>query len=136
TLPPPGPAFHSRHAGSLARHSSATPLEAARAHSLGALARQLACPIRPGWRAPEPLSGLYSKMSLRFFSNSALSISPLAKRSFRISIAREAVSPASGSLRTRHLGQQQQDSIAKSSKRWRNYVPFPPTVELVRKLGA
>jgi hypothetical protein len=38
------------------------------------------------------LGHLYSKMSLRFSSNSALSISPLANRSFKTSIAREAVS--------------------------------------------
>jgi hypothetical protein len=54
---------------------------------------------RPEWQAPKPPSALYSRMSLRFSSNSALSISPLAKRSFKISIAREAVSRASGSSR-------------------------------------
>jgi len=71
--------------------------------SRGGPERQLACPRRPGWRAPEPPSGLYSKMSLRFSSNSALSISPLANRSFKISRAREAVSYTSDSSSRRDL---------------------------------
>jgi hypothetical protein len=45
----------------------------------------------------------YCKMSLRFSSNSALSISPLANRSFKISRAREAVSYTSGSSSRRAL---------------------------------
>jgi hypothetical protein len=49
----------------------------------------------------------YSKISLRFSSNSALSISPLAKRSFKISKAREAVSYTSGSS-SRHALRRQQ----------------------------
>jgi hypothetical protein len=51
--------------------------------------------------APDPR---YCKMSLRFSSNSALSISPLANRSFKISRAREAVSYTSGSSSRRALG--------------------------------
>ena len=50
----------------------------------------------------------YSKISLRFSSNSALSISPLAKRSFKISKAREAVSYTSGSSSRRALRRPQQ----------------------------
>ncbi len=38
----------------------------------------------------------YSRISLRFSSNSALSISPFANRSFKISMAREVVSCSSG----------------------------------------
>ena len=45
----------------------------------------------------------YCKMSLRFSSNSALSISPLAIRSFKISVAREAVSYTRGSSSRRTL---------------------------------
>jgi hypothetical protein len=63
----------------------------------------------------------YSKTSLRFSSNSALSISPLAKRSFKISKAREAVSYTSGSSSRRALRRPQQHiSMVKSS------VRFPP----------
>ena len=45
----------------------------------------------------------YCKMSLRFSSNSALSISPFANRSFKISRAREAVSYTSDSSSRRDL---------------------------------
>jgi hypothetical protein len=49
------------------------------------------------------LTPCYCRISLRFSSNSALSISPLANRSFKISRAREAVSCTSGSSSRRDL---------------------------------
>jgi hypothetical protein len=57
----------------------------------------------------------FSRMSLRVSSNSALSISPLANRSFKIPMAREVVSRMSGSSRPRPLGHPQHINMVKSS---------------------
>jgi hypothetical protein len=56
----------------------------------------------------------YSKISLRFSSNSALSISPLANRSFKISRAREAVSYGSGPSSRLALRKPQQHMVKSS----------------------
>src|SRR5215510_12615498 len=73
-----------------------------------------------GWADP-----CYCKISLRFSSNSALSISPLANRSFKISRAREAVSCTSGSSSRRAL-RQPQKHMAKSSIRFREIRASSP----------
>src|SRR5262249_1475056 len=67
----------------------------------------------------------YCKINLRFSSNSALSISPLANRSFKMSRAREAVSCTSGSSSRRAL-RQPQKHMAKSSIRFREIRASPP----------
>jgi hypothetical protein len=63
-----------------------------------------ASPQRSGTSVCQGCANLcYCKITLRFSSNSALSISPLANRSFKISRAREAVSDTSGSSTRRTL---------------------------------
>ncbi len=66
----------------------------------------------------------YSKISLRFSSNSALSISPFANRSFKISMKRSRGPPA---LR-RHALSDGRSTLACSSLPFSdgNYIPFPP----------
>ena len=83
-------------------------------------------PALPSDDLSRQASGLhpaYSKMSLRFSSNSVRSISPFASRSFRISMAREAVSPVSRSSRPRGLRQRQHISMSNPPIVRRDCIP-------------
>ena len=78
----------------------------------------------PDGSAGSFLGHRYSKISLRFSSNSALSISPFANRSFKISMKRSRGPPA---LR-RHALSDGRSTLACSSLPFSdgNYIPFPP----------
>src|SRR4029453_6664494 len=65
-------------------------------------------------RSDRPKLEHYCKITLRFSSNSALSISPLANRSFKISMAREDVSYTSGSSSRLALRKPQQHMVKSS----------------------
>jgi hypothetical protein len=75
----------------------------------------------------------YCKISLRFSSNSALSISPLANRSFKISKAREAVSYTSGSSSRRALRRPQKHMMKSSIRSGKWWLPcrFPQEVQCI-----
>ena len=103
-----------------------TPVLSARRRPLHRRLVESEKPTASPQRSPETRTSVYQgcadpcycKINLRFSSNSALSISPLANRSFKISTAREAVSYPSGSSSRRALRRPQQH-IMKSSIRFR-----------------
>jgi hypothetical protein len=81
-------------------------------------------PALPSDDLSRQASGLhpaYSKMSLRFSSNSVRSISPFASRSFRISMAREAVSPVSRASPTRSSTEAAHQHVKSSDRPQRLY---------------